>query len=513
MSARLRATGLALPAAVLLAAALAWPLRGYVTDDTFIHLQYAHHLAAGDGLVFNTGERVYGTTSPLWVLLLADAMAMGVDGLVAARVLGAAALLASLLLWAWLLRRTVSDPLLRALGTLVWAAHAWMSRWSLSGMETPLAVALVLGGLTAFAGRGRGDGNARLASLLWGAAALARPECGLLLALWVVARLIDHGPVRGARLVVTGLWPGLAVQVGWLVFARAWFGAALPNTLGAKVAGGVGLAYRVEQVVRQGAIVAGTDGVLLASLLVLAVLALRRGGARVARPFEPLVPAAWLVAVPILYTLRGVPVLSRYLMPLLPVLAWIAWRAFDRAAGAGAAGEGRGRRRVHAAAVVVALLAIAQNLVVWQRVVRPQVTSFSAGMRASLIPWGRWFAEHTPPDAVVAAPDIGAIGYYGQRRVVDLAGLVTPPMVAVLRDMPQEDAVARFEFARFSRPDYVVDRAPRVWDLRERSPWRAALVPIGADSLPNLGVARPGVAVYSIYRIDWAAYDSLDAAR
>jgi len=96
---------------------------------------------------------------------------------------------------------------------------------------------------------------------------------------------------------------------------------------------------------------------------------------------------------------------------------------------------------------------------------------------------------------------------------VDLAGLVTPEMVPILRRMPQEDAVARFEFARFARPEFVVDRAERAWDLQRRSPWRGALVPLGHASLPNLGIARPGEAVYSFYRIDWAVFDSLAASR
>src|SRR5439155_2990076 len=110
----------------------------------------ARHVAQGEGFVFNTGERVYGSTSPLWVLLLADAIAMGVDGLAASRLLGALGLLASLLLWSRLVRRTLESSWLRMLSTLAWAGHAWMLRWSLSGMETPLAVALVLGGLCAF---------------------------------------------------------------------------------------------------------------------------------------------------------------------------------------------------------------------------------------------------------------------------------------------------------------------------------------------------------------------------
>ncbi|MEY4374718.1 MAG: hypothetical protein RL760_885, partial [Candidatus Eisenbacteria bacterium] len=90
--------------ALLLCAGLAWPLRAYVTDDTFIHLQYARHLAAGDGFVFNPGEHVYGSTSPLWVMALAAGMAMGVEGLLVSKILGALATLAALFLWARLAR-------------------------------------------------------------------------------------------------------------------------------------------------------------------------------------------------------------------------------------------------------------------------------------------------------------------------------------------------------------------------------------------------------------------------
>jgi len=137
------------------------------------------------------------------------------------------------------------------------------------------------------------------------------------------------------------------------------------------------------------------------------------------------------------------------------------------------------------------------------------VESFTAGMRGGLEPWGRWFAVHSRADAVIAAPDIGALGYLGQRRVVDLAGLVTPAMVPILRMHSPEDAVARFEFMKFSRPDYVVDRADSAWDLERRSRWARALTRIGTATLPNLGVARPTPVVYSFYRIEWSVVDSI----
>src|SRR5205085_5230866 len=108
---------------------------------TFVWLRIAQHLAQGAGIVFNSGERVYALTNPLWVALLADAMALGIDGLTFARVLGAVATLLTVPLFLQLLRRTVRTPALRALGTLAWASQAWLIKWSMSGLETSLAVA------------------------------------------------------------------------------------------------------------------------------------------------------------------------------------------------------------------------------------------------------------------------------------------------------------------------------------------------------------------------------------
>ena len=43
---------------------------GFPLDDSWIHLQFARNLAAGDGLSYNPGERVTGSTAPLWTALL-----------------------------------------------------------------------------------------------------------------------------------------------------------------------------------------------------------------------------------------------------------------------------------------------------------------------------------------------------------------------------------------------------------------------------------------------------------
>lgn len=499
----------ALAGAWALALSLMWPLRGYLTDDTFIHLQYARHLAAGQGMVFNVGERVYGSTSPLWVAVLAGAMALGCDGLVAARVIGAVATLVSIALFLQLMRLTVRTPALRASATVVWAGNAWMLRWSVSGMETALTVALILAGFVALAD-GRTPCGTRPArtGLLWTLAALARPEAVLLLILFGLFLLVDARRRGGVQPLIRGALGPVCVYGAWLLFARGYYGAFWPHTLAAKTAG-ADLAAYADSVWRQARIIGATDGLLAAALALGLILGERRPHSPLA---QRLVSWGWVLALPILYAARGVQVLSRYLVPILPVLGWLAWRAAER----WWVGEAPRPRRLRLAALLaatVAGMALVQNLLVYRTQVVPHVRTFSPALERSLVAWGRWFDRHAAPEAVIATPDIGAIGFYGRRRVVDLGGLVTPAMVPYLERAPYEEVVAAFDFARFSRPDYLVDRSPERFRLLKASPYASCLVPLGEARMPNLGVSIPTPVVYSFYRVDWTAYDSLRTGR
>jgi hypothetical protein len=45
-----------------------------------------------------------------------------------------------------------------------------------------------------------------------------------------------------------------------------------------------------------------------------------------------------------------------------------------------------------------------------------------------------WVAANTPPDDLIAAHDIGALGYFARRPLLDLAGLVSPEVIPFIRD-------------------------------------------------------------------------------
>ena len=55
---------------VIVLAERTWALR-WMSDDGFINLRIVSQLVHGHGPVFNIGERVETSTSPLWVFVLA----------------------------------------------------------------------------------------------------------------------------------------------------------------------------------------------------------------------------------------------------------------------------------------------------------------------------------------------------------------------------------------------------------------------------------------------------------
>ncbi|MBM4130071.1 hypothetical protein FJ250_03450, partial [bacterium] len=127
-----------------LLAAGAWLLRGYTTDDTFIHLRYAQHLLERGEIAFNPGEPTYGATSPLWVFGLALLLKLGAAPDLAAWLLGALCGLGVVLVTDGILCRFTYPERWKAIVLVLIAAEPWFLRWTFSGMETPLATLALL---------------------------------------------------------------------------------------------------------------------------------------------------------------------------------------------------------------------------------------------------------------------------------------------------------------------------------------------------------------------------------
>ncbi len=483
----------------------------YVTDDTWIHLRYAKHLLERGEYAFNPGDPTYGSTSPLWVFSLVFLMKLGLAPLAAARTLGLLVGAAKLLVADRLLVRLPLPSGWRTWLLILIALDAWFLRWTLSGMETPLADLLMLVLLGPIAASGP------IAWLAWGASwglgSLARPEiallapCALPWLLWLQRR---RHPGRSALASLAKVGLGWLMVVGpWLIYAQSVFGRMIPGTAAAKSYPlQLSPVEMVEYLLRTVKQLAAVQGVLWVAFVVVALgfwWDRRRGLAGGdGKTFGPralalgAVAGTWLVVLVGGYSLKQVWTISRYVSPLLaPMLLAMAALAGAMLRRQGA--RGTVGRRVVASAVVVALLV---NTGLLALKVRPYSAVFSRGVHECFYATGEWLRDNTPPDAVVAALDIGALGFASERRILDLAGLVSPDARALGLEMGFEQMVASGRWLELDPPpDYFFDRTegePR-WVGRTVGGVRFEL--LETCGIDGVGLAEAGVWTYALYRL------------
>jgi arabinofuranosyltransferase len=221
-----------------------------VVDDGFIYLRIVRQIEAGNGPVFNAGERVETYTGVLWlgILTVADvvtpftlewlAVALGLT-LTATGV--ALAMLGSRRLWAPTIPtddapRSSGHRWFVPLGMIVFVAvyPTWV--FASSGLETGLVFAW-LGGCLWVLARWSSDSNRRLSIpelVLVGIGWLVRPELVLLSAVFLVIVLAASWVVDDWRSRSRIIVAATALPVIYQVFRMGYFGSIVANTATAK---------------------------------------------------------------------------------------------------------------------------------------------------------------------------------------------------------------------------------------------------------------------------------------
>lgn len=404
-----------------LAASRAGGYLGFPLDDAWIHQTYARNLALAGEFAFVPGQPSAGSTSPAWTALLAIGYALRLDFRFWTYALGAALLALN----AWLAHRLAGQLKPESLaaawlaGLLV--ALEWHLAWAAgSGMETLLfsALALLVFLLPA-------DRSAFWLGLCAGASVLVRPD-GLLLLPFALARALAAPGERAGGALRTAAGFAL-VCLPYLAFNQWLAGTVWPNTFYAKQAEYAALRdlplwRRLAQVAVLPFV--GAQALLIPGLIVIGWEGLRR------RAWEAVLPLGWVAAMIGAYALR-LPVTyqhGRYLMPVIPVVVVLGtiglarslhWQSARRLVRVGS----------RAWAVAAALVGLAFVVLGAQAYTRDVQI-----IESEMVAPARWIEANTDPGALVAAHDIGALGYYGDRRLLDLAGLVTPEVIPFIRD-------------------------------------------------------------------------------
>ncbi len=457
LSARRRLVLLGLVTVLIIAVyALVNHTLGFPLDDAWIHQDFARTLAQHAMFAYAPGRSGAGSTSPLWVLMLTPAQLIPGGSplwlvIAWADALGTLALFG--LAWAtsalaecWL---ADVDERLRAVGSLVTGIAVlveWHLTWAaLSGMETIFFVFLSVLLLEGVSRAWHPAWLGALAALL----TATRPE-GVVLALLVAAFLALQS---GARLpTASQRWRAVSVYLGifalglvpLLVLNEVASGSLLPSTFYAK---GVYYALGTSELERLTGYALGLLGFVGSSPLV----ALGLPGAAYAlwsarrdwRHSTQWLALGWALALIGVYAVH-LPVVyqnGRYLMPIVPVLLALGVTGSLRFVSTG---------NFRLLSIVLVVLALAMGILSVAR---------GAGIYAANVSYindyqvetALWLRANTPPDALVATHDIGAIGYFSGRQVIDLGGLTQPEIVPLLSDQR-----ALVDYLQRLHVDYVV---------------------------------------------------------
>lgn len=414
---------------------------GFPLDDSWIHQTYGRNLGIHGEWAFVLGQPSAASTSPLYTLLLAVGYRLGIPYVLWTHLLGALTLAVTGMLGALLAERALPTSKWVGWGAGLALISTWHLIWAAaSGMETMLFSMFTLVLFTAawrvlaqsaqttrasvFGGVGYG--------VLSALAMLTRPE-GIALA-GILGLVVAASLPRSA--LGKGIVWAVSASVGFLITSSPYLllnyqltGGLLPNTASAKQAE---YAFLLEDpyLLRVWTMIlpltAGGQFLLLPGMLAYLVFPTRMAERRYWPVLMLLV--VWPLLLIALYAARlPAPYQhGRYVIPALPGLIvagvvgtmWMLTALRTRAAG-------RVFSRVLAISAVLGLAYF--GLVLGREAYMRDVAIIQEEMVASSM----WIAQHVDADDLLAVHDIGAVGYFAPRPLLDLAGLVSPEVIAL----------------------------------------------------------------------------------
>lgn len=411
-------------------------------DDALIYHRYVRNLLEGGGLVYNAGERLNALTSPLFSYLsILGTLVLGRVQEASIVIAGITLTLAVLVWWA-----TFAASNERGVATILGASLAisFPYLYKVYGMETPLFLLLI--GVCLYLFESRNE--------LWlGIAAslllLTRAEGVFLLTPMAAEHLRQKRPVPSARSLVI---PGV-ILAAHFVFTYTYYGALMPHTAMVKIHQGQSglwgswppfarIGYQIDWFF---------GGNELLALLLIGLAALGIIGSR--HTTTTRIGIAFLVLYTGFYVFLSLPNYHWYYAPYY--MFGYFW------AGMGVFWLWQQGTRLDfpfvrkAVGVVLVsgtvLLLLVGTHTTWQSLQRKQGTSAYRQI-------GEWLDRNSPQSSSVAAMEIGTVGWYSRRYMIDIVGLVTPENDRLLA------AGDLGGWLELTEPDYVVTHLPE-WKM------------------------------------------------
>ncbi|MBI4137303.1 hypothetical protein HY469_04540 [Candidatus Roizmanbacteria bacterium] len=455
----------------------------FVIDDSWIHLEFAKNIAWGNGFSFNPHEPIAASTAPLYTILVAGLYLISPDHITSLIYMMTIMLTMGTIGLTYSITKHVTNSLLfSVLTALSISLNPWLTWSALSGMEISVGMFLLVFAIWSYVTKNSQTTWRRfLPAFLFALVTLVRPESYSFLLAYMLFEVIRMAYLRFRNRLTSiemvknlGLLTVviLVVILPYGLFSLATAGSFFPNTYAAKV-GNLGLAGMLTS----------TDSV--ASIY-------RSISAMVSTYFKhyfselltihPWVRWMYIVMLPVYgyeaYKRKKLRILvlpticlifplmvgmmvpedriswpwNRHMLYLVPTVVLTSFIGtfflYFRL------------KRIPMAGTIVVALIMVTTIVSLQKSI-PEVRQFfidrTVSMKQNHIALAEWVRHTIPPEAVVAASDIGVIGYYTDNYIVDTEGLINPRISAFSqrRNSELKDAEV-LAYLTEKKPDYLI---------------------------------------------------------
>jgi len=417
---------------------LAWINRHYQLDDALIYLRYIRNFLNGAGLVYNPGDYFNGLTSPLYSYLVI-LTGLLLDNLQLANILLATILYASaLILYSEVF---FLDKPLVSRSLFIILAGTFPYFFLTYGMETPLFILMI--GLCLYC--------YRIEQYFWlgifsGLLILTRMEGIFLVAILLSGYVIRNHTLPSYRNFIIPL----VLIAGNLIFNKLYYGAYLPATGNAKIwqgqSGLWGDGWLFLQIGYLFGWVFNSNYFYLCSIVILTLIGLVSSIKTPVNREIHLIVITFFISYSCFFIAFNIPNYHWYYAPyFIFAMVYSTQGIFWIADVLGTIFQGKLKWIGQLSSIL--LVAI---LIYW-------ASSISGIARSAFTPYkniGIWLNQNTREDAKIALVEIGTIGWYSDRPIIDILGLVNPLNARFIGERKFEEWLNHYS------PDFILIHDP-----------------------------------------------------
>jgi len=435
----------------------------FTEEDALITFRFAKNLANGAGFVYNSGEKVMGTTTPLFTLLLGLwAALISKDLIFGARVINLITSISSLFFLFLALRKIRATNFQQIAVLFIFSLSVKLIKLEVGGMETSLAIFLMIASWYFFLSR-------RLVwtSIFLGLLVLTRLD----LFMWPISILFIEmisSPKKSLRMGIIVF----LVVLPWLVFSTNYFGSPIPHTIDAKWVAYIKnskspfLSHLMVIVNFISPFNQYKDHILLRNILawITLIVAAWQSVYELREKKLTLIVLFILLDVTRLVFTRAT-FFNRYFAPLLVTILILFGMGIGNLWESTRISSFRIRSMFSITLILLAVTGLIFGGYESIQIKKGQEYRHDKSLKRV----GIWLNQYSLPSSTVLLEPLGYIGYYSDRYIIDEVGLVSPEIVAL-----KKLGVSADEYFLIFMPDYYVlhcDDAIRLQDENREDSW------------------------------------------